>query len=468
MIRKLFIFLMLLFLVSGCAGLQSISKPEQGAMSSDRLMDMLAGSEVNKVRAFTTHTGGGLGALDKIATANLSDGDISFVITGGKEYVYVFDAAGSDAEDTVDFKFIRPDDFGAAGVWDLLSRSAIGYTMAPSADPSWEFMDSESPGTDKSTAWIKAIYVDGADGSENGDIFIEVIKGGAENTEVLRYDESDDRWETTQGLQMAGALTIEGAINLGTGGVVMTDDADGALTILGAGDGFNESLTFNFDDTENTVGVTSGTAVGLLDFGTINLATDNLDLSEGPITNVSDIAVNSISDNDNNGFTIASAGSTVTVESVVFTGGAMTGITSIGVTGGIIATGIADGLTNVTITTDGSEEANPTDKMSHYIINKHATEATAMDVNLPATAVVGMQLVVKNGWGDDAVTTGVITIFVPATHYAWNPYTKTQCAQGYDLVSGGAAGDFIGMVAIDTNTWESIGFQGVWTCTVTP
>jgi hypothetical protein len=134
----------------------------------------------------------------------------------------------------------------------------------------------------------------------------------------------------------------------------------------------------------------------------------------------------------------------------------------------LIATGIVDGLTNVSLTTDGSEDSNTTGKMSHVIINKHTTEATALSVNLPATAVAGMQLLVKNGYGDDAPTTGVITVFVPATHYAWNPTTKTQCAQGYDLVSGGAAGDYIGMVAISSTVWESIGYQGTWTCTATP
>jgi len=108
----------------------------------------------------------------------------------------------------------------------------------------------------------------------------------------------------------------------------------------------------NFDDTENTVGVTSGTSVALVDFGTINLATDNLDLSEGPITNVSDIAVNSISDNDNDGFTIGSAGSTVTVESVVFTGGAITGVTDITVSNDVLLSdGAVVGITGNEIIT---------------------------------------------------------------------------------------------------------------------
>ena len=447
MTRKLFVFLMLLFFVSGCAGLQSINQPEKPVvMSSDKLMDMLAGSEVNKVRAFTTHIGGGVGALDKIATANLSNGDISFVITGGKEYVYVFDSTGSDAEDTTDYRFIRPDDFGAAGVWDLLSRSAIGYTMAPSTDPAWEFMDSESPGADKSTAWIKAIYVDGGDGAENGDIIIEVIKGGAENTEVLRYDETDDRWETTQGLQMNGALSLEGAINLGTGGVVITDDGDGALTILGAGDGFNENLILNFDDTENTVGVTSGTSVALVDFGTINLATDNLDLSEGPITNVSDIAVNSISDNDNDGFTIASAGSTVTVESVVFTGGALTGVTS------ITASGVITGLINTSVDVGAVTNFNGTFAVS---------SASSIAFTLP-TAVAGYSICLYQGVG----RTDALSVTAASGDYiVLNGVAGTTEAGGAEseLHSGAAATDRICVVSVNSDAWYVSSSVGTWT-----
>jgi len=149
-----------------------------------------------------------------------------------------------------------------------------------------------------------------------------------------------------------------------------------------------------------------------------------------------------------------------------------TAATSVGIGGGninaggtIIAAGVVDGLVNVTLTTDGSEDACTAGKMSHVIINKHTTEATALAIALPATAIAGMQLLVKNGYGDTGPTTGVITVAVPATHYAWNPTTKTQCAQGEDLVSGGAAGDYIGMIATAATVWESIGYQGTWTCT---
>jgi len=72
-------------------------------------------------------------------------------------------------------------------------------------------------------------------------------------------------------IAMTGAFSPEGAINLGTGGVIFTDDGDGALTITGAGAGADEDLTFNFDDTANEVTVTTSTGVTDINFSAINL-----------------------------------------------------------------------------------------------------------------------------------------------------------------------------------------------------
>lgn len=62
----------------------------------------------------------------------------------------------------------------------------------------------------------------------------------------------------------ATAPTFTTSVQIGTAGVLISDDGDGALTFLGIGDGasdFDENLTFNFDDTSNTVVVTSSTGV---------------------------------------------------------------------------------------------------------------------------------------------------------------------------------------------------------------
>jgi len=98
-------------------------------------------------------------------------------------------------------------------------------------------------------------------------------------------------------VDLDGALDLEvsGAdITLAEAGVKLTG-SDGDLTILGLGDGNDEDLTINFDDgTANHVDISSSTGVSVVDFGTIDLASDALDLSEGDITNAGDIACDTI------------------------------------------------------------------------------------------------------------------------------------------------------------------------------
>lgn len=69
----------------------------------------------------------------------------------------------------------------------------------------------------------------------------------------------------------SGNITTEGQINLGTGGVVLNDDGDGALTITGAGNGSDEDLTLNLDDTSNTAVVSSSTGVTSLGMNGIGM-----------------------------------------------------------------------------------------------------------------------------------------------------------------------------------------------------
>jgi hypothetical protein len=176
------------------------------------LMCVGHGYAANKVRAFTELIGGGTGALDAIPQANFEDGDISLVVKTDTQmlYFYVYDEDGEEAQDEVDWTVIRPADYDV-GVHDLVSVAFLGLNMAASTDPKFEFRDSESPGTDKAAGWIKVVYVDGIDGAENADIFFEIIQGGADNTEVLRFDESDDRWESTK--QFFTTSTLNGKLN---------------------------------------------------------------------------------------------------------------------------------------------------------------------------------------------------------------------------------------------------------------
>lgn len=53
--------------------------------------------------------------------------------------------------------------------------------------------------------------------------------------------------------------------SLGAAGVKLTGDGDGALTLLGLGNGSDEDLTINLDDVANTIGLSSSTGVTVID-----------------------------------------------------------------------------------------------------------------------------------------------------------------------------------------------------------
>lgn len=59
-------------------------------------------------------------------------------------------------------------------------------------------------------------------------------------------------------------------------GVKLSDDADGALTFLGLGNGSDEDLTINLDDVSNEVGVSSSTGVTIVNFGSIGIGATSI------------------------------------------------------------------------------------------------------------------------------------------------------------------------------------------------
>jgi len=67
------------------------------------------------------------------------------------------------------------------------------------------------------------------------------------------------------------APTFTTSIAIGSAGVLLSDDGDGALTILGQGDGSDEDLTLNLDDTANEGTFSSSTGLVTLGFTGIGL-----------------------------------------------------------------------------------------------------------------------------------------------------------------------------------------------------
>ena len=95
--------------------------------------------------------------------------------------------------------------------------------------------------------------------------------------------------ETGTGVMVFGtAPTITTSASFGSAGVRLSDDGDGALTFLGLGNGFDEDLTLNLDDTSNTGVLSSSTGLNLLDFGSIGADYDSSTVTLSTVSGVID------------------------------------------------------------------------------------------------------------------------------------------------------------------------------------
>jgi len=75
---------------------------------------------------------------------------------------------------------------------------------AASTSPSVLFEDSDGlDNADEDAGWIQVDMKTVTSGLEDADMWFEIIQGGVESTEILRFDESDDRWEIPTGKGLA-------------------------------------------------------------------------------------------------------------------------------------------------------------------------------------------------------------------------------------------------------------------------
>jgi len=98
------------------------------------------------------------------------------------------------------------------------------------------------------------------------------------------------------GIRLNQDVTASGTVTVGTSTVTLSSSSQ-VFTMAGTGGTYDENLTFDLD-VENIVNVGTGTGVLTVDFGTINLATDALDLSAGDITNIDAVNYGTKSDTD--------------------------------------------------------------------------------------------------------------------------------------------------------------------------
>jgi len=116
------------------------------------------------------------------------------------------------------------------------------------------------------------------------------VTGNAATATALAADPADcAAGQLATGIAASGALTCSATptltsltlgntdgVLIGATGVKITSDNDGAITFTGNSAGYDEDLTINLDDTENTAVVSSSTGVTKLDFSALNLATTGI------------------------------------------------------------------------------------------------------------------------------------------------------------------------------------------------
>jgi len=145
--------------------------------------------------------------------------------------------------------------------WDISTTGALsgigaidmdGALSITNATPTINLKDGDAAAGDDN-ATLTAAATDTGDGSEDVDVTLaQQIAGTIRNVAVFDADGDITLGYGTQNVVATADVTVTGSdLTLGTAGVKLTGDGDGAITFLGLGDGSDEDLTLNLDDTEN-------------------------------------------------------------------------------------------------------------------------------------------------------------------------------------------------------------------------
>jgi hypothetical protein len=390
--------------------------------------------------------------------------------------------------------------------------AATSFIADASASPGITLLDSDAPGADKDVGGFLAGYIDGADGAENSDVWIEIMQAGL-RTPVLTYDESQDRWEIPTGKGFAVGTTqwdVAGASDAIDGEVIGDDTIDddsidwtdvtfadftaqnwrvfysngsGVMVELALGadgtylksNGASAIPTFDTPAGAGDVALVgdciSGDCLdGTSDGGSfVRIYDGNSNYGEFQVPDISaDItytfpaATSTILATDGVGTSLTALDGeniqddTIDDDSIDF--GTGTAVDYDDITTGTI-TGAIDMLTTGTIrgqvhivTTSITTDSPSADEMrgSMHI----ATNASGCDYTLP-TAVAGMSACFYDYNGG-----GVVTLDAAAGDEIILNGTGVGVADAID--SAGDVGDFICLLAIDATDWITLGRSGTW------
>lgn len=122
----------------------------------------------------------------------------------------------------------------------------------------------------------------------------------------------------------------------------------------------------------------------------------------------------------------------------------------------LLATGIVDGTTPITLSTTTTVNLGGTYK-SGYTFNNYATASTAITYNLP-TAAAGLQYCVRNYTGK----TGTLQVNTSAAGQYIDVNGVLTASGGY-VISAGALGDSACFIGVDGTHWAMFTNMGTWT-----
>jgi len=136
--------------------------------------------------------GGTDGAMDKLATAKLNDGDQCFVIESGICYTYTLDEDNAGSEDTTYYKIVTPDDVGTSDKrWTLNSWSTevprewsgqqnfneLDISEAAQAAPAWDLDLAQCAVIDLDTNDVNVTFADPTNKNAGATYVLRIIQG---------------------------------------------------------------------------------------------------------------------------------------------------------------------------------------------------------------------------------------------------------------------------------------------------
>ena len=214
--------------------------------------------------------------------------------TGANDWDCAADTTGSVSSNSLDF-----DEFVNAMTLDAntsISFSTFGYEFNLNSTGDFVISDNDSnvftiwdTGTASLSSNLEltgvASYLAIGDAgvritndNDGGLTFLGLGNGSDEDLTMNLDDVSNTvTFTTSTGVTVIDYSLASMTLHLGTAGVSLTEDGDGALTILSRGNGSGglESFTINLDDTANVIGISSATGVTKFDFGTLGIDLDS-------------------------------------------------------------------------------------------------------------------------------------------------------------------------------------------------